>query len=158
MGANASGKTALAIELAKKTDGEIISADSKQIYKHLAAGTSKPAGRRKTILGKEVYLVDGIPYHLVDFADPRTAYDAGNFAADAKALMDSISAKGRTPIIVGGTGMYIQALWNGLDRTRNCANTWPLSPMNKAGKRCTPSWPPWIRKPRPRSRRTISSA
>ncbi len=115
MGANASGKTALAIELAKKTDGEIISADSKQIYKYLAAGTSKPAGRRKTILGKEVYLVDGIPYHLVDFADPRTAYDAGNFAADAKALMDSISAKGRTPIIVGGTGMYIQALWNGLD-------------------------------------------
>ena len=115
MGANASGKTALAIELAKKTDGEIISADSKQIYKHLAAGTSKPAGLWKTVLGKEVYLVDGIPYHLVDFLDPLTAYDAGTFAGDAKALMDAISAKGKTPIVVGGTGMYIQALWNGLD-------------------------------------------
>ena len=115
MGANASGKTALAIELAKRTDGEIISADSKQIYKHLAAGTSKPEGRWKTVKGKEVYLVDGIPYHLVDFVDPLTAYDAGTFAADAKALMDSISAEGKTPIIVGGTGMYIQSLWNGLD-------------------------------------------
>ncbi len=115
MGANASGKTGLAIELAKRTDGEIISADSKQIYKHLSAGTSKPAGRWETIRGREVYLVDGVPYHLVDISDPLTTYDAGTFAVKAKALIDSISAEGRTPIIVGGTGMYIQALWNGLD-------------------------------------------
>ncbi len=116
MGANASGKTGLALELAKKTDGEIISADSKQIYKHLSAGTSKPQGCWKTVLGRELYLVDGIPYHLVDTKDPRSAYDAGTFAGEAKALMDAVSSTGRTPIIAGGTGMYIQALWNGLDQ------------------------------------------
>ena len=115
MGANASGKTGLALELAKKTDGEIISADSKQIYKYLSAGTSKPAGSWTTLRGREVYLVEGVPYHLVDIADPRNTYDAGTFAESARALIDSISAEGKTPIIAGGTGMYIQALWNGLD-------------------------------------------
>ena len=116
MGANASGKTGLALELAKKTDGEIISADSKQIYRHVSAGTSKPKGSWKTVLGRRLYLVEDIPYHLVDIVDPRSAYDAATYAAEAKALMDSISASGRTPIIAGGTGMYIQALWNGLDQ------------------------------------------
>jgi tRNA dimethylallyltransferase len=116
MGANASGKTGLALELAKRTDGEVISADSKQIYKHLSAGTSKPQGTWETVRGREVYLVDGVPYHLVDITDPKGAYDAGTFAAEAKALMDSISTTGKTPIITGGTGMYIQALWNGLDQ------------------------------------------
>jgi len=116
MGANASGKTGLALELAKRTDGEVISADSKQIYKHLSAGTSKPEGTWKTVLTRELYLVDDIPYHMVDTVDPKSAYDAGTFATEAKALMNSISATGRTPIIAGGTGMYIQALWNGLDQ------------------------------------------
>lgn len=115
MGANASGKTALAIELAKRTDGEIISADSKQVYKYLSAGTSKPEGRWSAVRGRKIYLVDDIPYHLVDITDPKGTYDAGTFAAEAKVLLDSISAAGKTPIVAGGTGMYIQALWNGLD-------------------------------------------
>lgn len=115
MGANASGKTGLALEIARKIGGEIISADSKQIYKYLSAGTAKPSGTWETALGREVYLVDGVPYHLVDTADPRSAYDAGTFAEKARALIKSISASGGTPIITGGTGMYIQALWNGLD-------------------------------------------
>lgn len=115
MGANASGKTGLAVALAKKTGGEIISADSKQVYKYLSAGTSKPAGHWEHVQGREVYLVDGVPCHLVDITDPKSAYDAGTFVKDAKALIESISASGKTPIIAGGTGMYIQALWNGLD-------------------------------------------
>ena len=115
MGANASGKTGLAVALAKKIGGEIISADSKQVYKYLAAGTSKPAGRWERVQDRDVYLVDGVPCHLVDMIDPRSSYDAGTFVKDAKALIESISASGKTPIIAGGTGMYIQALWNGLD-------------------------------------------
>jgi tRNA dimethylallyltransferase len=115
MGTNASGKTGLALALAKKTGGEIISADSKQVYKYLSAGTSKPSGHWERVRDRDVYLVDGVPCHLVDIIDPKHAYDAGTFAKDAKALLESISASGRTPIIAGGTGMYIQALWNGLD-------------------------------------------
>jgi tRNA dimethylallyltransferase len=115
MGANASGKTCLALALAKKTGGEIISADSKQVYKYLSAGTSKPDGRWGTAAGREVYLTEGVPCHLVDILDPRSSYDAGAFAAQAGPLMEAVCAEGKTPIIVGGTGMYIQALWNGLD-------------------------------------------
>ena len=115
MGANASGKTGLAIALAKKTGGEIISADSKQIYRYLSAGTSKPAGQWTEVNGRDTYLVDGVPCHLVDITDPRSTYDAGTFVKDARALIESISASGKTPIIAGGTGMYVQALWNGLD-------------------------------------------
>ena len=115
MGANASGKTGLAIALAKKTGGEIISADSKQVYKYLSAGTSKPLGRWENIQGRNVYLVDGVPCHLMDITDPKSTYDAGTFVNDARALIESITAAGKTPIIAGGTGMYIQALWNGLD-------------------------------------------
>lgn len=116
MGANASGKTALALALAKAVNGEIISADSKQIYQRLSAGTSKPLGQWTSLPGREnIYLVEGIPYHLLDTVDPKATYDAGAFAKDAKRLSDEIIAAGKTPIIAGGTGMYIQALWNGLD-------------------------------------------
>ena len=116
IGANASGKTALALKLAKTINGELISADSKQVYKYLSAGTSKPEGRWTETGGGKSYLVDGIPYHLVDTLDPRSSYDAGSFARDGNGLMPGIIAAGKTPIIVGGTGMYIQALWNGLDQ------------------------------------------
>lgn len=115
MGANASGKTELALALAKKLKGEIISADSKQVYKYLATGTAKPSGAWTQTGGNNTYMVDGVPYHLVDTLDPRSSYDAGSFAKDAKALIERITADGKTPIIAGGTGMYMQALWNGLD-------------------------------------------
>lgn len=116
MGANASGKTALALALARKLGGEIISADSKQVYRHLSAGTAKPRGQWTGTGAGEVYLVDGVPCHLVDILDPRSSYDAGAFAQEAAGLLKRILAAGATPIIVGGTGLYIQALWNGLDR------------------------------------------
>lgn len=116
MGANASGKTALALALARKLGGEVISADSKQVYKYLSAGTAKPAGRWTGPGEAGTYLVEGVPYHLVDILDPRRAYDAGTFVKEARPLLERIAAAGGTPIIAGGTGLYIQALWNGLDR------------------------------------------
>ncbi|MCK5106387.1 MAG: tRNA (adenosine(37)-N6)-dimethylallyltransferase MiaA, partial [Elusimicrobiales bacterium] len=116
MGANASGKTSLAIELAKRFNGEIISADSKQVYKHLSAGTSKPLGKWEREGNKKIYIVNTVPYHLIDITDPKESYDAAMFAKEASKLIKDIKKKGKLPIIAGGTGMYIQALWNGLDK------------------------------------------
>ncbi len=115
MGANASGKTEIAVELARRLGGEIISADSKQTYKFMEAGTAKPPGAWTDTPDGRAYLVYGIPYHLVDTLDPRASYDAGTFTRDAREVMTKIKARGRTPIMAGGTGMYIQAFWNGLD-------------------------------------------
>ena len=116
MGANASGKTSLAIEIAKRFNGEIISADSKQVYQHLSAGTSKPLGKWEKNGNKKIYIVSGIPYHLLDIIDPKESYDTAMFAKEAKKLIKDIKKRGKLPIIAGGTGMYIQALWNGLDK------------------------------------------
>ncbi len=115
MGANASGKTEIALALAHRLSGEIISADSKQIYKFLAAGTAKPAGAWAEPPAGRAYLVEGIPYNLVDTLDPRATYDAGSFVKEAKAVLVKIQAGGKTPVMAGGTGMYIQAFWNGID-------------------------------------------
>ncbi len=115
MGANASGKTEIALELARVLGGEIISADSKQVYKRLEAGTAKPRGAWADTPAGRFYLVEGIPYHLVDTLDPRASYDAGAFVKEAKRLVTEIWKRGKVPIMAGGTGMYIQAYWNGLD-------------------------------------------
>lgn len=111
-GANASGKTLLSLTIAKEIGIEIISADSRQIYKHLTAGTSKPEGRW---FNKEnpIYLVDNIPYHLVDFVDPLETYNAQKYFYDFKETLDKIKTK--TFIICGGTGFYINSLFNPLD-------------------------------------------
>lgn len=115
MGANASGKTELALELARRVNGEIISADSKQIYTQMEAGTAKPSGAWEETPAGKAYLVEGIPYHMVDTLDPRASYDAGTFVKEAKRLVPEIWARGKVPLMAGGTGMYIQAFWNGMD-------------------------------------------
>jgi len=115
MGANASGKTEIALELARQAGGEIISADSKQVYKLMEAGTAKPRGSWAETPAGRAYLVEGVPYHLVDTLDPRASYDAGEFVKEAKRLLPEIWARGKLPIMAGGTGMYVQAFWNGLD-------------------------------------------
>lgn len=111
LGPTAAGKTELALSLAKRLGGEIISADSRQIYKHLSAGTAKPEGR----WSGENYLVEGVPYHLADFLDPRERYSAGRFAAQASSLISQIRSRGKRPIVAGGTGLYLKALFEGLD-------------------------------------------
>jgi tRNA dimethylallyltransferase len=115
MGANASGKTEIALELARRLGGEIISADSKQTYKLLEAGTAKPHGAWADTPEGRAYLVEGVPYHMVDTLDPRASYDVGTFVKEAKKLVPEIWGRGKVPVMAGGTGMYIQAFWNGLD-------------------------------------------
>jgi tRNA dimethylallyltransferase len=115
MGANASGKTEIALEIARRLGGEIISADSKQTYKLMQAGTAKPAGAWADTPAGKAYLVEGIPYHLVDNLDPRHSYDVGTFVKEAKRLVPEIWARSKVPVMAGGTGLYIQAYWNGLD-------------------------------------------
>jgi tRNA dimethylallyltransferase len=105
VGPTASGKTALAIALAKKFDGEIVSADSRQIYRGMDIGTAKPT---KTELRE-------IPHHLIDIANPDEDYTVTDYKRDAIAAINDIAARGRLPILVGGTGLYIKAVVENLD-------------------------------------------
>ena len=99
-GPTASGKTALSIELAKKINGEIISADSMQIYKDMNIGTAKPDEEE----------MQGIQHYLLDFVSPNERYSVADYKKDAKLAIKQIIQKGKTPIIVGGTGLYIDSL------------------------------------------------
>lgn len=107
-GPTASGKTDLAVALAHRLSGEIISADSRQVYRHFDAGTAKPDRDER---GR----VRGIPYHLVDCIDPDVRIDAGRFAALARPVIAAVRRRGKRPILAGGTGLYIKALLHGLD-------------------------------------------
>lgn len=108
-GPTASGKTELALELARKTGGAVLSADSRQVYKRLTVGTAKPAGAWQNGL----YWVDGVAYHLVDFLDVTDGFNAGAFCARAREILSQNAQK---PVIfAGGTGMYLQALFVGMD-------------------------------------------
>ena len=99
-GPTASGKTALSIELAKKINGEIVSADSMQIYKDMDIGTAKPT---KQEMGE-------IKHYLLDFVSPEDRYSVAQYKQDAKNAIKEIINKGKTPIIVGGTGLYVDSL------------------------------------------------
>ena len=99
-GPTASGKTALSIELAKKINGEIVSADSMQIYKDMDIGTAKVTNEE----------MQGIKHYLVDFVSPDERYSVADYKKDAKCAIKEILSKGKTPIIVGGTGLYINSL------------------------------------------------
>ena len=99
-GPTACGKTAMSILLAKKIGGEIISADSMQVYRYMDIGTAK--------VTKEE--ADGVPHYLIDEFDPDEEYNVMIFQQKAKAYMEEIWAKGKIPIVVGGTGFYINAL------------------------------------------------
>jgi len=102
VGTNASGKSSLAIKLAKKYDGEVISADSRQVYRGLDIATGKVSPEE----------MDGIPHHLINVANPTETYTAGNFARDGRGALQDILARGKVPIVAGGTGFYIEALLN----------------------------------------------
>ncbi len=104
MGPTASGKTALALDWAGRYGGEIVSVDSALVYRGLDIGSAKPdAGERARA-----------PHHLLDIRDPWQAYSAADFARDARDAIDGILARGRLPILAGGTGLYFQALLQGL--------------------------------------------
>ncbi len=104
-GPTASGKTSLSIELAKRINGEIISADSMQIYKDMNIGTVKPT----------IEEMQGIKHYLLDFISPNKRYSVADYAKDAKKAIEEILRKGKTPIVVGGTGLYIDSLIYGIE-------------------------------------------
>lgn len=97
VGATASGKTALGIELAKKLGGEIVSCDSMQIYRGLDIATAKPTKEE----------MQGIPHHLIDIIDPAENFSVGRFCEMAHAAIEDIHSRGKMPILVGGTGLYV---------------------------------------------------
>lgn len=101
------GKTSFAIKMAQRFNGEIIGADSMQIYKYMDIGTAKPDAEERAL----------IRHHLIDFLDPAEAYDAARFAQDADRVVQEIRGRGRVPIVAGGTGFYIKALLHGLFRS-----------------------------------------
>ena len=107
VGPTASGKTALGIEVAKKYNGEVISADSMQIYKDMDIGTAKPT------VDEQKQAV----HHLVDFVEPDQRYSVADFKRDAEAQIEEILAKGKLPIIVGGTGLYVNSLIYNIEYT-----------------------------------------
>ena len=108
-GPTASGKTELALELARQTGGIIISADSRQVYKHLTVGTAKPQGTWQN----DVYQVDGVPYYLVDFLAVTDTFNAGSFCLQVKKI--AATHPDKPLIFAGGTGMYLHAYFVGMD-------------------------------------------
>lgn len=104
VGPTATGKTALGVHLAGAVGGEIVSCDSTAVYRGIDIGTDKPTLEER----------QGIPHHLIDVAAPDETYSAARFAADAAAAVRDIRARGRVPILVGGTGFYYRALVRGL--------------------------------------------
>ena len=99
-GPTASGKTSLSIKLAKQIKGEIVSADSMQIYQDMNIGTAKPTKEE----------MQGIKHYLIDFVSPEKRYSVAEYKKDAKKVIKEILKKGKVPIIVGGTGLYIDSL------------------------------------------------
>lgn len=104
MGPTASGKTALALEWAQRFGGEIVSVDSALVYRGLDIGAAKPSDEERA----------SVPHHLIDVREPWQPYSAADFANDARAAVDDIVARGRLPILAGGTGLYFRALLQGL--------------------------------------------
>lgn len=116
IGATATGKTELALEVARKIKGEIISADSRQVYKFLSAGLAKPEGKWVKKKGGDFYEVERISYHLVDFLEPNLTFDAVSFAGQAEKIVSQIEHRNHIPVFVGGTGLYLQAFFIGFDK------------------------------------------
>ena len=125
VGPTASGKTRLAVELAHEWNGEVVSADSMQVYRRMDIGTAKPTAEE----------MDGIPHHMIDVADPGEDFSAARYVEMASACVDEILARGKLPIVAGGTGLYIDS----------CSLDGPLppsprtAPLGGAGGRAGPA-------------------
>ncbi len=103
-GPTAAGKSALALELAERFGGEIVSVDSAQVYEGVDIGTAKPDRATR----------ERVPHHLIDVVAPTASYSAARFAAEARAAIAAIRGRGRVPIVAGGTMLYVRALTEGL--------------------------------------------
>ncbi len=106
-GPTAAGKTAAAIEFARRFDGDIVSADSMQVYRYMTIGTAKPTEEER----------QRAPHHMIDVADPDETFSAARYAAEASGIIDRLLENGGTVFVTGGTGLYIEALLGGLIET-----------------------------------------
>ncbi|MGH9776779.1 MAG: tRNA (adenosine(37)-N6)-dimethylallyltransferase MiaA, partial [Candidatus Acidiferrales bacterium] len=104
LGPTASGKSALALFLAERLHGEILACDSAQVYRHFDLGTAKPTAAERAV----------VPHHLLDLCGPSDEFTAGDYLRRGRAALEEISARGRLPIVVAGTGLYLRALLEGL--------------------------------------------
>jgi tRNA dimethylallyltransferase len=105
VGPTASGKSAFAVRLAREIDGEVVSADSIQVYRGLDVGTAKPSEEER----------QGVPHHMIDVADPKENYSAGAYARAAQAAIADVAARGKHAIVCGGSGLYVHALLYEMD-------------------------------------------
>ena len=111
VGPTACGKTTLGVLLAKKFGGEVVSADSMQIYRGMTIGTAAPTEEE----------MDGVPHHMIAVADPAEQWSAARYAQEAVPVIDGILARGKLPILVGGTGLWIDAVVKGRVFAAGCA-------------------------------------
>lgn len=105
VGPTASGKTRLGVDLALALNGEVVSADSMQVYRRMDIGTAKPTAEERR----------GVPHHMLDVADPEESYSVARYVREAAPVVDDILRRGRLPIVVGGTGLYVDSLVSGRD-------------------------------------------
>jgi tRNA dimethylallyltransferase len=104
LGPTASGKTALSLAIAKRFNGEVVSCDSVAVYRDFEIGTAKPSAAERA----------SVPHHCIDIVSPEREYSAGDYQRDGRAAIAEIAARGRLPIVTGGTGLYLRALLEGL--------------------------------------------
>ncbi|MEE3427695.1 MAG: tRNA (adenosine(37)-N6)-dimethylallyltransferase MiaA [Ruminococcus sp.] len=124
VGPTASGKTSLSIELAKIYDGEIVSADSMQIYRGMNIATAKPTEEE----------MQGIKHHLIGFLDADQSYSVGKYVDDAKDAVEDIISRDKFPILCGGTGLYIDSFLNGIEFIDNSSDPDLRAELNKIGE------------------------
>ncbi|MDO8573215.1 MAG: tRNA (adenosine(37)-N6)-dimethylallyltransferase MiaA [Candidatus Daviesbacteria bacterium] len=115
LGSTSTGKTDLALRLAKKLNGELVACDSRQVYKKLDIGTGKRPGENGELrIENGKWSFDDIPIHMYDVADPKKQYTVFDYVKDANKAIEGIYKRGKLPVIVGGTGLYLKALLEGL--------------------------------------------
>ena len=148
LGTTACGKSGLGVELARRFDGEIVSADSRQVYRGLDLGTGKVTQAERM----------GVAHHMLDVVDPNQSYSVADFQRGAYDAIDAIRARGRTPFLVGGTGLYVRAVTEGFtfaDARPDppCAPSWSAGPPPS----CTRSTRPGPGKPSPAGRKRTAT-
>jgi len=122
LGSTASGKTDWGLKLAKKFNGEIISADSRQVYKKMNIGTAKIPGEWRRNGLRKTYYVEDIPHHLIDFLDPGKTFAVSEFRDKAIKYIKLTNKEGRVPLVVGGTGLFIHSVVDNLEIPRVAPN------------------------------------
>ena len=110
LGSTSSGKSSLAVKIAKNFKGEIISVDSRQVFKDMDLGTGKVKGRWKKIAGRKVFIYKDVPHYLIDFVNPENDYNISHFKKDCEKKILEIIEHGKMPILCGGTGFWIQTI------------------------------------------------